>query len=162
MKPFVLFRHLLIAAAMTATLSTTVVAGDSIRERLQTAAAMRVSWQELNLTTAQKAKLAGIFWDAKAERDDFRDQMQDFLTTAQTELTKEDADLNALAALSEPLIDTRIGSGRSVRDRLIDFYNNDLDAEQQATARRILLQKLDRLADISDAVENLRALFGSL
>ncbi|MCB1564748.1 MAG: Spy/CpxP family protein refolding chaperone [Xanthomonadales bacterium] len=161
MKPIALFRHLLIATALTATMSTSAFAGD-IRDRLQTAAAMRVSWQELNLTATQKAKLAGIFWDSKSERDTFRDQMEDFLATAQTELAKDDANLNALAALSEPLINARISSGRSIRDRLIDFYNDDLDAQQQATVRQILLQRLDRLAELSDALENLRTLFGSL
>ena len=158
MKPLILFRHLLIATTLAAMTATSAQAGDSIRERLQTAAAMRIDWQQLNLSTSQKAKLAGIFWDAKSERDAFHAQMQDLLVSAQTELAKADADLNALTTQSEPLLDQRLADARQVRDRLIAFYNDDLDAEQQATARQILLQRLDRIAQLTDALESLRTL----
>lgn len=162
MKPVALFRHLLIATVLSTTMLAAAFAGDGIRDRLQHAAAMRIGWQDLNLTSDQKTKLAEIFWDSKSERDAFRDQMQDFLATAESELAKDNADLAALAALSEPLVDARVSSRREIRDRLIDFYNNDLDAEQQATVREILLQRLDRLGEVSDAIDNLRTLFGSL
>ena len=158
MKPLILFRHLLIATTLAAMTATSAQAGDSIRERLQTAAAMRIDWQQLNLSTSQKAKLAGIFWDAKSERDAFHAQMQDLLVSAQTELAKADADLNALTTQSEPLLDQRLADARQVRDRLIAFYNDDLDAEQQATARQILLQRLDRIAQLTDALDSLRTL----
>ncbi len=163
MKPLHIFRPLLLSAVLTAAaLSGNAHAGDrSLISALRGAAAQsdRISWQSLNLTPAQKAKLAGIFWDAKAQQETAREESQALIAMAQTELAKDDADLDALASATQTLTDQRIANARGLRDQLIGFYNDDLDANQQATARAILLQRVERIGELKDALETLASLF---
>jgi len=164
-----LIRPLLRALPLTALLAlaslpTPADAGDrSLASALRGAAAQsdRLTWQSLDLTPVQMAKLAAIFWDAKAGRDAFRAQAQSAMDAARAELARDDADLDAIVALTEPLTNQRIADARRVRDQLIAFYNDDLDAAQQATARQILLQRLERISELQDALESLGTLFGT-
>jgi hypothetical protein len=81
---------------------------------------------------------------------------------ARAELQRSDADLSSIITRSQPLTDRRIADARAVRDQLVDFYNNQLSSRQQAIAREILLQRLDRLEQWLDAGDSLRALLQGL
>jgi hypothetical protein len=122
----------------------------------------RMDWRALQLTSDQKLQLASILWDAAASRNDLRDEADAVRAAARAELQRSDADLSSIITRSQPLTDRRIADARAVRDQLVDFYNNQLSSRQQAIAREILLQRLDRLEQWLDAGDSLRALLQGL
>jgi hypothetical protein len=124
--------------------------------------AMSLATQKLALTADQQTRLRPLVERGVALRTQIRNETEAMIQADREELARPDADLAAISAEHQARVDARLGEVRALRDDLLDFYNRELNADQQAKARLVLIKRIDRLDRIRDGLLSLRedAAFG--
>jgi len=124
--------------------------------------AMSLATQKLALTADQQARLRPLVERGVELRTQIRNETEAMIQADREELARPDADLAAISTEHQARVDARLGEVRALRDDLLDFYNRELNADQQAKARLVLIKRIDRLDRIRDGLLSLRedAAFG--
>lgn len=113
---------------------------------------------QLALSPAQQDKLRPLLKRAAALRAEIRSQAKAMRTASRVELNRPDANLRALSGERQALVSREFEALDVVRNQLLTFYEDELNADQQAKARQLLLKRLnrfdrmrERLMAVSDA-----------
>lgn len=130
-------------------------ARDSLLSPPSAERALSMATQKLDLTPNQQARLRPLLERGVALRAQIRSQAEAAIRADRDELARSDADLNAISAEHEAMVDARLVEVRALRDDLLTFYNRELSPDQQAQARVALLKRIDRLDRIRDTLLSL-------
>jgi hypothetical protein len=117
---------------------------------------LSIAAQRLALSPSQQAKLLPLVERGVALRAQIRKDSDTAIAAARNELARPDANLTALSADHQTLVDARLSDVRALRDDLLTFYMRDLNPDQQAKARVALLKRIDRLDRIRTGLLSLR------
>lgn len=117
--------------------------------------ALSLATQKLELTPNQQARLRPLLERGVALRAQIRSEAQAAMRADRDELARSDANLNAITAEHEAMVDARLGEVRALRDDLLGFYNRELSPDQQARARVALVKRIDRLDRIRNRLLSL-------
>ena len=113
---------------------------------------------QLALSPAQQDKLRPLLKRAAALRADIRSQAEPMRAASRVELNRPDANLRALRGERQALVTREFEALNAVRNQLLTFYEDELNSDQQAKARQLLLKRMnrfdqmrERLMAVSDA-----------
>jgi hypothetical protein len=99
---------------------------------------------KLALNPAQQDKLRPLLQRAAALRTDIKSKAEAMRAASRNELSRSDADLRALNGERQVLIATELKAIDDLRNHFLAFYEHDLSPDQQATARGLMIKRLDR------------------
>lgn len=106
---------------------------------------LAVASARLALSPPQQSHLLPLIRRGVELRARIRAQTEAALLADREELAKPQADLAAMAAEHQAVVDANLADVRALRDELIAFYEHDLTPSQQAKARAALGRRIDRL-----------------
>lgn len=107
--------------------------------------ALATASERLSLTPTQQLKLMPLIKRGVDLRAQIRSQSGAAMQADREELARPDADLPAMAAEHQAMVDASLAEARALRDDLLAFYTHELNAQQQAKARIALAKRIDRL-----------------
>lgn len=87
-------------------------------------------------------------------RDSSRAEVQQQMTTLRALLATDSPDLDAFEKNAEREVDSRLAAARALRQRKLAFYDG-LAPAQQANVRAVMRERLDRLARLRAAMQDL-------
>lgn len=111
---------------------------------------------KLSLNAEQQARLLPLLKRGVTLREKIRSETEAAIAASREELARPDANLDAISAEQQALVDARLAEVRALRDDLLTFYKRDLNPDQQAKARVALLKRVDRLDRIRSGLLSLR------
>lgn len=106
---------------------------------------LAVASDRLALSPAQEAKLLPLLKRGIELRTRIRKQSEAALQADREELARPQADLVAMAAEHQALVDANLAQARILRDEFLAFYEHELSPAQQAKARLALSRRIERL-----------------
>jgi hypothetical protein len=137
-------KHLALALALTLGIGGLVharaVAATPSAERVLALASGRLA-----LSPQQQSRLLPLIRRGVELRARIRAQTEAALRADREELAQPQADLGAMAAEHQALVDANLAQARALRDDLLAFYEHELTPSQQAKARIALSRRIDRL-----------------
>lgn len=99
----------------------------------------------LALSPQQQSQLLPLIRRGVELRARIRAQTEAALQADREELARPQADLVAMAAEHQALVDANLLEARALRDDLLAFYEHELTPSQQARARIALSRRIERL-----------------
>jgi hypothetical protein len=105
---------------------------------------------KLALNPAQQDQLRPLLLRAAALRSDIRSKTEALRSASRAELARPDADLRALDAERRTLVTSELKAVDDLRGQFLGFYEHDLSPAQQAQARQLMLQRMDRVDRLRD------------
>ena len=115
-----------------------------------------IASERLTLDAGQQAELLPLLTRAARLRIAVKRDADALLEASRAELVRPDANLRALSAERELLIDVRLLEARTLRDDFIAFYDHQLTPAQQAIAREQMLKRIDRFESVIERLQALR------
>ncbi len=115
-----------------------------------------IASERLSLDVGQQAELLPLLNRAAKLRIAVKRDAGAMPEASRAELIRPDANLRALSAERELIIDTRLLEARTLRDDFITFYDHQLTPTQQAIAREQMLKRIDRFETLIERLQALR------
>jgi uncharacterized membrane protein len=108
--------------------------------------------EKLDLDPAQQDRLRPLLQRAMALRADIKSKAEAMHAASRSELERPDADLRALSDERQTLLATELKAIGDLRGQFLAFYQNDLNPNQQAKARQLMIKRMDRLDRLRERV----------
>jgi len=100
--------------------------------------------QRLDLDSTQRARLRPLLQRAAALRTEVRNKTAAMRAASRVELQRPDADLRALDGERKTQIATELKAMDELRNQFLAFYQDTLRPNQQAKARQLMIERMDR------------------
>ncbi|WP_162457162.1 hypothetical protein [Pseudoxanthomonas kalamensis] len=111
---------------------------------------------KLDLSSEQQDRLRPLVDEALALHRDARKARELMQAASREELSRADADLQALALERQAQTDRRLQQARQLRDRFLRYYQIELSPAQQASARAAMLERMDRFQQLRGRMQQRR------
>ena len=108
--------------------------------------------QRLDLDPTQQARLRPLLQRAAALRTDIRSRTAAMRAASREEFERPDADLRALDRERKAQVAAELKAMDELRDQFLAFYQDTLRPDQQAKARQLIIQRMDRFDRLRERI----------